>query len=123
MTAFHAQGRENDTIWLNSKLEPYKFDNAFSEILGQTPLKTQECKVGVAEVTSLVWERKQYRRWGPKNDKEGVQEHYGEIEAPRAIRLITRPRERGWGCWLGEGKKVCLCILRRAARGLSSSQR
>lgn len=98
MTAFHAQGRENDTIWRNSKLEPYKFNNAFSEILGQTPLKIQECEVGVVEVTSLVWERKQYWRWGPKNDKEGVQEHYGEeIEAQEQSDLSPGRANGGGG--------------------------
>lgn len=43
-------------------------------------------------------------RWGPENKRKGVQEHYGgENEAPRAITVVTRPRERGWG--LGEGEK------------------
>lgn len=31
MIALHAQGRKNDTIWLNSKLEPYKFNEAISD--------------------------------------------------------------------------------------------
>lgn len=35
MIALHAQGWENDTAWLNSKLKPYKFNNrTISEILG-----------------------------------------------------------------------------------------
>ena len=54
MIALHAQGWENDTIWLNSKPEPYKFNRTISGILGQTPRRTQECEVGVAEVMSLV---------------------------------------------------------------------
>lgn len=31
MIALHAQGRKNDTIWLNSKPEPYKFNEAISD--------------------------------------------------------------------------------------------
>lgn len=70
MIALHAQGWENDTIWHNSKLEPYKFNRTISEILGQTPLRTQECEVGVAKVMSLVWERKQSSEMGTR-EREG----------------------------------------------------
>lgn len=31
MIALHAQGRKNDTIWLSSNLEPYKFNEAISD--------------------------------------------------------------------------------------------
>lgn len=31
MIALHTQGRKNDTNWLNSRLEPYKFNEAISD--------------------------------------------------------------------------------------------
>ena len=77
MIALHAQGRQNDTIWLNSKPKPYKFSRAISEILGQTPPRAQECELGVAKVTPLVWETKQSSAMGTQDEREGVQEHSG----------------------------------------------
>lgn len=98
MIAFHAQGKENDTIWLNSKLEPYKFNRAILKILGQTRLRTQECEVGVPKVMYLVWERKQSCEMGTENEREGAQEHYGgEIEASRAIGVVIRTHKGGGG--------------------------
>lgn len=48
---------ENDKIWLNSRLEPYKFNGAIAGILEYTPQGVQECEVGVVKVMSLVREK------------------------------------------------------------------
>lgn len=68
--------------------------------------------MGLAKVMSLVWERKQSSGMGPENERKGVQEHCEETEAPRTIRVVTRPREPGllgWG--LGEGGKKYACVF------------
>lgn len=57
-------------------------------------------------------------RWGPENERKGVQEHYGgENEAPRAMSCHQAARTR-----VG-GKSMPVYFERRVARGLSSSQR
>lgn len=123
MIAFHAQGRENDTIWLNSKLKPYKFNRAILEILGQTPLRTQECEVGVAKVMSLGWERKQSCEMGTRErEKRRPGTLWRGERGPQSHELSPGRANEGGG--LGEGgKSMPVYFGRRVARGLSSSQR
>lgn len=80
--------------------------------------------MGLAKVMSVEWERKQSSGMGPENERKGVQEHCEETEAPRTIRVVTRPREPGllgWG--FGEGGKSIPVYFKRTAKGLASNQR
>lgn len=133
MIALHAQGRQNDTIWLHSKQEPYKFSRAISEILGQTPPRAQECELGVAK----VWGTKQSSAMGTLAEREGVQKHSGGgggdgDRGPQRDQSCHKAARTGVGVRFGEGEEVCLCILRgdqreaypqvKGKRGVGSSQ-
>lgn len=113
MISLHAQDRENDTIWLNSKLEPYKFSGAISEILGHTPLRAQECEVGVAKPNvfsvgkeAIICNRDPRTRGKASRNILGG----GRSRAPERPELSQgRANGGGGGVWGGE-KKVC-CVF------------
>lgn len=115
MIALHAQGRENDTIWLNSKLEPYKSSEAISDILGLTPLRAQECEVGVAKVMSLVWETKQSSgmgtpgRGGRRPGTFGGR--VGRSKPPPEGSELSQGRANGGGGEVWGGGKKCACVF------------
>lgn len=124
MVTVHAQGWENDTVWLNSKRKPYKFSNrATSEILGRKPLRTPKGEAGLAKAVPSVWEGEQSPGMGPEEERKGAREHHEE-RGPwndQSCHQAARNGVAGVRIW-GGGQSMPV-YSKRAAKGLASNQR
>jgi hypothetical protein len=107
----HAQGRENDKIWLLFQAGTLQIQQGCISGLGHTPQGAQECEVGGGE-GDRRWcgKSSSHLRWGPKNERGKASRkimgrRWGEEGGSRAIRVVTRPREPGWRWGFGEREK------------------
>lgn len=93
-------------------MKPYKFNRDIYRRDTGAYARVQECEVGVAKVRSLVWEKQQPSEIGtrePEGRRPGTLWRGGR--GPRAIRVVTRPKEQGWRWVLRNGGKKCACVF------------